>query len=504
MGEAAATSADGRGAPPEIDVADPALGRLLDRAVQKAVAVAADADGSSKGGAADVPAAVRPIVGHRRLSERARATVRRALHDDDRFRARVAAALGDGGAAEVGEAGELFLLRPPGWQEDLARLVDDARREQRAAGEALEERRAARRLKAVEERASALEAAAAAARAEAEAARADAQEARRIAREAIAEQDRLVTGLRASEERAAAAAHRADGLAVEADAARRASDAAVAARDQALAELAGVRAELAEVRADLAEARAGLVEPEPMRPGEEQPGAPAAVPGAESGRTGDHGGEPDDVAGAVAAAAVAAASLAAALQRAAAALAEEHDEQVEAAAGGEGDARSPALTRRRRTSPRLPRRRPVALPPLVLEGSPEEADHLVRLAGVTVLVDGYNATLRTWPDLPLVEQRRRIVDLMAGVAARFGCRIEVVFDGAEVVDVPIPAGGRSLVRVDFTPSDVEADEVLIERARQRPQPVVVVSDDRRVREGARRGGANVLTVGQLLGAARRG
>jgi rRNA-processing protein FCF1 len=60
------------------------------------------------------------------------------------------------------------------------------------------------------------------------------------------------------------------------------------------------------------------------------------------------------------------------------------------------------------------------------------------------------------------------------------------------------------VTVRFTPSDIEADDALLEMVDRYPhgRPVIVASNDRRVRDGARRRGANVLSAEQLLAVAR--
>ena len=39
---------------------------------------------------------------------------------------------------------------------------------------------------------------------------------------------------------------------------------------------------------------------------------------------------------------------------------------------------------------------------------------------MVLLVDGYNVTMQAWPDVPIPEQRRRLVDALAGLAARTG------------------------------------------------------------------------------------
>jgi hypothetical protein len=459
-----------------IDLADPDVVRLLDRVTQLALSVA------SVGAAAtppiEAPAALRPLLRHRKTTSASRSTIRRVLHEDAGFRDRVGAALpaDDASAGDVvGPAGVLFVRRPDRWTAAFAALVDEARRGRTASDEVAHERRASRKLRSVEERVAALEAAAATARADAEQARLDAQESRRAARAATDQATAAAQRLHAAEARAMES----DAAVVEHRAARGRMEGDLQA---AIAEAATRREEVAALQAEVAGLRAALRDALASPTAAAAPTAPAPLP------------LPDDAAGAISAAAHAAASLGRALERAAAALADERDE-----APLEDRPRAD-VSRPRRTS----RRRPAPLPPLVLEGSDEEADHLVRLDGLTLLVDGYNTTLATWPELDLPAQRRRLVDLLAGVAARFGPKVEIVFDGADVVDVPVPAPARPLVRIDFTAPDVEADDVLIERARERPLPVLVVSDDHRVRDGARRGGANVLTVAQLLGAARRG
>jgi rRNA-processing protein FCF1 len=64
---------------------------------------------------------------------------------------------------------------------------------------------------------------------------------------------------------------------------------------------------------------------------------------------------------------------------------------------------------------------------------------------------------------------------------------------------------RSGVRYRFTAAGVEADDVLLARVDEEPpdRPVVVVSSDRRVRDGAHRRGANVLGARQILAVLRR-
>jgi predicted RNA-binding protein with PIN domain len=155
--------------------------------------------------------------------------------------------------------------------------------------------------------------------------------------------------------------------------------------------------------------------------------------------------------------------------------------------------------------PRSPRRVPVHLPPAVLDDSPEAAEHLVRVPNVVLLVDGYNVSQTGWPDLPIAEQRRRLVDALAELAARTTAEVHVVFDGSDPPWPPVVPATLQPVRVSFSPPDVEADDVVLARVADLDpaRPVAVASSDRRVRAGAERHGANLLTSAQLLSALRR-
>lgn len=142
-----------------------------------------------------------------------------------------------------------------------------------------------------------------------------------------------------------------------------------------------------------------------------------------------------------------------------------------------------------------PRRRPSPLPPAVFDDSVEAAAHLVRLAGAVVLVDGYNVSKLRHPDLPLPEQRRWLLDAAGALAARCDAEVHVVFDGADQGPrIPAPGPRRGVAQARYTPSGIEADDVLLDLTADVPiaRPVIVVSDDRRVRQGAADLGANVV------------
>jgi predicted RNA-binding protein with PIN domain len=154
---------------------------------------------------------------------------------------------------------------------------------------------------------------------------------------------------------------------------------------------------------------------------------------------------------------------------------------------------------------RVARRAALPLPPAVFDDSPEAAEHLVRVPGMLVLVDGYNVTLSAWASLPIAEQRRRLIDACTELAARTSVEILVVFDGAEgAVDLPARPGRRR-VRWAFSPPDIEADDVLLGLVGdlEPGRPVTVASSDRRVLDGVRRLGANAISTAQLLATLRR-
>jgi predicted RNA-binding protein with PIN domain len=440
----------------------------------------------------DVPSRLRPLLGHAKVTRPALATARRVVEEDAGFRSQVARAVAMPDAeATLGRAGILWLSRPEGWEAELAALVEEARAAAAARAEDAEERTALRRLRHAEEARDRAERAAEEARRAADSARADVQEERRLRRAADDAAQRATRHASSLEEQLTAAHRRAEtaarSLAERADA-EAATTAALAAAE---AEVHGLRSEVDDLRTALAwhASHAGLTTSAPP---------PAGPADADRRALGD----------AVAAASSAAAALSAALGRAAAALepeapASRHDATLEAGPGppARGAKTQPRWVRRQ---PRGSRRRAAPLPPLVRDDSPEAAQHLVSLPGVALLVDGYNATLSTWPGLPLPEQRLRLIDALAELAARTGARPEVVFDGVDTLpDMAATKTLRSRVKVSFTRAEVEADDVLIARAHQLPLPVVVASDDRRVRDGARAAGANVLGIEQLLAALRR-
>jgi predicted RNA-binding protein with PIN domain len=139
------------------------------------------------------------------------------------------------------------------------------------------------------------------------------------------------------------------------------------------------------------------------------------------------------------------------------------------------------------------RRRPVRVGRGIAEDSTSAAEVLVSLAGSVTFVDGYNLTMTAWPTLSASDQRQALIRAAGAVATRTGSEIHLVFDGDDGGGQPARST-PAVVRVRFTSADVEADDEILDLIGSVPvdRPVVVVSDDRRVRHGARARGANVV------------
>ncbi len=157
------------------------------------------------------------------------------------------------------------------------------------------------------------------------------------------------------------------------------------------------------------------------------------------------------------------------------------------------------------TGPRPPRphrRRPIQIPGGLYDNSVAAIEHVLRVAGVCVVVDGYNVAKLAWPHLELIDQRECCIELLEDLARRLGTDFRIVFDGADVVGA---SSRRRLVRVQFSPAGVSADDVIRDEAQALPQstPLVVVTSDRAIATDVRAMGANVVTADALLAAAGR-
>ncbi len=133
-------------------------------------------------------------------------------------------------------------------------------------------------------------------------------------------------------------------------------------------------------------------------------------------------------------------------------------------------------------------------PGYLLDESVAAATYLLRYPGVLVLIDGYNVAKWRWDAGVAPEQLRdRLIAVVSDLSARAGAEMHIVFDGQGAT--ARSSKPRSGVRVTFSDADQEADDHLLELIDAAPthQPVVVVSSDQRVREGARQRGATALS-----------
>lgn len=452
------------------------------------------------------PAALRPYLNFSKQTARSLEAVARVVDADDEFRARVVAAVDE---AQVGRAGWLWLARPESWAADLAEIEADAAAQAADAAAQREERVATRRLAAAQAATARAEAEAIERRAELDAARAELageRSARDAAEARVAELEAQVADLTAA--RAAVV--------------RKLKDAEARLVDRGTE----VNALKARVRALEADARArpaggeGGAEASPTADAAARP-SPQPVPSADSSAdaTPSHQGKPAPAADGTVPRAVAAEVARAA--RGAAGLAEALSQLARLLGDDDRGADAPLAAGATPTSPRpaapssgagraapegpRPRRVPVALPGGMFDDTVEAAEHLLRTPGVVLVVDGYNVTMQGWPELSGAHQRRRLVAALSDLAARTASQVEVVFDGAEVEPLSVPTPARPLVRVRFSDPGVEADDVVIDLVGSIPAatPVVVASSDKRVREGARRFGANLVHARQLVAVLRR-
>lgn len=145
--------------------------------------------------------------------------------------------------------------------------------------------------------------------------------------------------------------------------------------------------------------------------------------------------------------------------------------------------------------------RPCRLPPGLSADSQAGVRALLQVGGLEVVADGYNVTMhpRGRPGVGLAEQRLWLVQLAGQVAARFRCRVTLVFDGT---DVRAPVRASRGVRVVFTEAPEIADEriTLLIEGFGADTPVLVVSNDREVQADAANLSVDVVGVEAFLAA----
>jgi predicted RNA-binding protein with PIN domain len=474
------------------------------------------------------PPALRPYLGFAKQTPRSLAAIARVIERDDDFRARVAAVADE---SEVGRAGWLWLTRPDGWEAELDELEASTAALAADEQEARLERSAAKRLAAAEAataKAEAEAAARAAELAELQSALVAEREQRSAAEARSDELERTVADRTEARSEAVRQLKRAEARLVERATEVKALKARLKESPPAAAERAedggdpavpadGVAA--AGRRAEVAPPAEPAVSPSPTPSSSPSPPLSSRPPAPVSGPAPGAGASPElvaELARTAEGAALLAEGLAALARRLGAATATDElglaggtgvgagmpgtaAGRVDGAAGGIG------AVRPGEAGSAVGRRAPLALPGGVFDDSVEAAEHLLRVPGIVLVVDGYNVSMTGWPDLSASDQRRRLVAALDDLAARTSTLTDVVFDGAEADPGWVASTGRRMVRVRFSSPDVEADDVVIDIVGRLPAatPVVVASSDKRVRDGARRAGANLLHARQLVALLRR-
>jgi predicted RNA-binding protein with PIN domain len=129
---------------------------------------------------------------------------------------------------------------------------------------------------------------------------------------------------------------------------------------------------------------------------------------------------------------------------------------------------------------------------------PAALDGLLALPNVHLIVDGYNVTKNGYGDLPLSDQRKRLIGAMATLAGRSGAEVTIAFDGSTrpPAQPPVPRG----VRVLFSAADEIADDLIRRLVAAEPEgrPIVVVTSDQQVVTDVGRAGAWTVPSAVLL------
>lgn len=378
-----------------------------------------------------------------------------SLNSDEEFRGRVVEALKK--PEDLDEASRLFLLRPDGWKEDLSALADQHAEDSERSGKKSAEMDARRKLAGVE--------------AALEKSRFELGESR--ARANVAERELADVSRELNEVKAAAAV-----LSEE-------LDEASGGRQQAIRQLKASEV-LATTRLSKIRALESSIRPGSTESNADPSGDPGNAPG------------PDELARR-------ATELAA--RESEVDLAEKLLRQLSGAISDVlselGSLRPSVALPQKRSAVASPRRA-LRLGRGVPDDSRQGLADLLSHEPICVFVDGYNVSKSAWPQLSIADQRNQLIAMLGRMKGRTSADVHLVFDGDSTgarpnVSVPYP------VRVHFTENGVEADDRILEflddlDART---PALVISSDRRVRDGSRERGANVVSSRVLIEFCRR-
>jgi hypothetical protein len=140
--------------------------------------------------------------------------------------------------------------------------------------------------------------------------------------------------------------------------------------------------------------------------------------------------------------------------------------------------------------------------PLPLDVHPDTTEAARWLLGsvTTLLVDGYNVSLNLRAGQELEAQRRWLIERLRSIAARGQLAPVVVFDGDQASPSSTMSSG---VEIRFTAAASTADDDIVFTVAVTTGPVLVVTDDRELRERVTSEGANVVGGRAFLGALDR-
>ena len=133
------------------------------------------------------------------------------------------------------------------------------------------------------------------------------------------------------------------------------------------------------------------------------------------------------------------------------------------------------------------------------DSDPALLDQLLMLPQVHLIIDGYNVTKTGYGEIPLSDQRSRLVSGLGVLHAQTKAEVTVVFDGAEL-DTPVAVQAPRGVRVMFSAPGQTADDLIGQLVRAEPsgRAVVVISSDQEVCDSARRADARPAPAALLL------
>jgi predicted RNA-binding protein with PIN domain len=137
---------------------------------------------------------------------------------------------------------------------------------------------------------------------------------------------------------------------------------------------------------------------------------------------------------------------------------------------------------------------------------PALLDELLRQPWAHLVVDGYNVSKTGFGELSLVDQRRRLIDGLAVVAARTGAEVTCCFDGKDSQAQPLGGSGGHArgVRVLFSVGEI-ADDLIRRLVRAEPpgRVLVVVTSDRELVRDVEKAGAWVVPSATLVARLQR-